>query len=223
MSHIHVRSAAEAEGLSKALETASRFALDCEAAGFHRYSDRLCLVQVTVSEDTWVVDPLAFDVTPVLRAPIEDPAKAVVMHGADFDLRLLSRDVGIRLRGLVDTQIQAQLIGEESLGLSSPARVATRREALEEVPAGGLGEAAADRGHAGVRGRRHALPRAPHGPSGRRGRGARPYAMGRGGSPGTGGGLGPDGRRGAGGGPGSPGEGSTRPSRRDTSTRSARP
>ena len=30
MSHIHVRSAAEAEGLSKALETASRFALDCE-------------------------------------------------------------------------------------------------------------------------------------------------------------------------------------------------
>lgn len=119
MSHVHVRSAAEAEGLSSALATASRFALDCEAAGFHRYSDRLCLVQVTVGTRTWVVDPLAFDVTGVLKGPIEDPDTGVVMHGSDFDLRLLSRDLGIRLHGLVDTQIQAQLIGEESLGLSS--------------------------------------------------------------------------------------------------------
>ena len=119
MSHIHVRTADEAEGLVSDLASASRFALDCEAAGFHRYSDRLCLVQVTVSGRTYVVDPLAFDVTQILRGPVEAPDKAVVMHGADFDLRLLSRDVGIRLRGLVDTQIQAALLGEESFGLSS--------------------------------------------------------------------------------------------------------
>lgn len=119
MSHVHVRSAAEAEGLSKALATAPRFALDCEAAGFHRYSDRLCLVQLTVGDETWVVDPLAFDIAPLLRGPLEAPGITVIMHGADFDLRLLSRDLGIRLRGLVDTQIQAQLIGEQALGLSS--------------------------------------------------------------------------------------------------------
>jgi len=41
------------------------------------------------------------------------------MHGADFDLRLLSRDLGIKLRGLSDTQIYAALIGEEGLGLQS--------------------------------------------------------------------------------------------------------
>jgi ribonuclease D len=119
MSHVHIRSAEEADVLSEALSGATRFALDCEAAGFHRYSDRLCLLQITVADETYVVDPLAFDPTPLLRGPLEDPSVAVVMHGADFDLRLLSRDLGLRLHGLVDTQIQAALIGETALGLSS--------------------------------------------------------------------------------------------------------
>ena len=119
MSHIHVQSHGEAEGLISDLASARRFALDCEAAGFHRYSDRLCLLQISVGERTYVVDPLAFDPTEILRGPLEREDVGVVMHGADFDLRLLSRDLGIRLHGLVDTQIQAALLGEEALGLSS--------------------------------------------------------------------------------------------------------
>ena len=119
MSHIHARSLEEAGGLRAALESAPRIALDCEAAGFHRYTDRLCLVQVSVGTATWVLDPLAFDVGELLRRPLEDLRLPVVMHGADFDLRLLRRDLGIRLRGLVDTQIQAALVGEEALGLSA--------------------------------------------------------------------------------------------------------
>jgi ribonuclease D len=41
------------------------------------------------------------------------------MHGADYDLRLLDRDLGLRIRGLFDTQAAASLLGEEALGLSS--------------------------------------------------------------------------------------------------------
>ncbi len=119
MSHIHVESLAGAEGLKNDLATADRIVLDCEAAGFHRYTDRLCLVQVTVADRTYVVDPLAFDPSEVLRDPLERPDLPVVMHGADFDLRLLSRDLGIRIHGLVDTQISAALLGEESLGLAA--------------------------------------------------------------------------------------------------------
>jgi ribonuclease D len=119
MSHIHVQSPGQAGELERDLGSARRIALDCEAAGFHRYSDRLCLLQLTVGERTYVIDPLAFDVTALLRGPVEDPDLPVIMHGADFDLRLLSRDLGIRLRGLVDTQIYASLIGEEALGLAS--------------------------------------------------------------------------------------------------------
>lgn len=119
MSHVHVQSLRDAEGLRSDLASARRVALDCEAAGFHRYSDRLCLVQLSSATDTYVIDPLAFDPSGLLRAPLERSDVRVVMHGADFDLRLLRRDLDIRLRGLFDTQIAAQLLAEEALGLSA--------------------------------------------------------------------------------------------------------
>lgn len=119
MSFVHIRSASEAGGLRRDLASASRIALDCEAAGFHRYSDRLCLLQVTTEAETYVVDALAFDPADTLRHVLQDPAIPVVMHGADYDLRLLDRDLGIRLRGLFDTQVAAALLGEQALGLQA--------------------------------------------------------------------------------------------------------
>jgi ribonuclease D len=118
VSHVHVRSAADAQGLVAELTRTKRLGLDCEAAGFHRYSDRLCLLQLSTERATYVVDPLAFDTAPLLRPPLEDPAVTIVMHGSDFDLRLLRRYLGIQLKGLFDTQIAAQLLGEETLGLA---------------------------------------------------------------------------------------------------------
>jgi len=105
---------------SVALAEAPSIALDLEAAGFHRYSDRVCLIQVTLpGSGNWVLDPLAVDVAQVLRPVLEDPDTPVLMHGADFDLRLLQRDLGISLRGLLDTQIVATLLGEPGIGLAA--------------------------------------------------------------------------------------------------------
>jgi ribonuclease D len=100
------------------LTRTTRAGLDCEAAGFHRYSDRLCLLQVSTERTAYVIDPLSFDASELLRPPLEDPAVTIVMHGSDFDLRLLRRYLNIQLRGLFDTQIAAQLLGEETLGLA---------------------------------------------------------------------------------------------------------
>lgn len=115
----YIRDADSGTTLRRALDHEDRFALDCEAAGFHRYSDRLSLIQVSADGGTYIVDPLAFDPTELLADPIGDPATRVIMHGADFDVRLLERDLGIRIRGLFDTQVAAALLGENALGLSS--------------------------------------------------------------------------------------------------------
>jgi ribonuclease D len=105
--------------LSHELREEPRIALDCEAAGFHRYTDRLCLVQLTTSRDTYLLDPLASDPSKILRPVLEDPNVEVVMHGADYDLRLLDRDLGIRVKGLFDTQTAASLLGASSIGLAA--------------------------------------------------------------------------------------------------------
>jgi ribonuclease D len=120
MSFVLIDEIDRAGDLIRALEPGTALALDCEAAGFHRYTDRLCLVQITTSAGTdYILDPLAIDVGDLLRGPLEDPAVAVLMHGADYDLRLLDRDLGIRVRGLFDTQAAAALLGEPALGLAA--------------------------------------------------------------------------------------------------------
>ena len=119
---MEIRYVDDSEGLEAVrsiLGAANRIALDCEAAGYHRYTDRLCLVQLTTEGQTYLLDPLKIDLEPALRPVLEDPAVEVMMHGADFDVRLLDRDLGISVTGLFDTQIAASLLGVEALGLSS--------------------------------------------------------------------------------------------------------
>ena len=105
--------------LADALAGETRLAVDLEAAGFHRYSDRVCLVQVSSPEATYLVDPLAVDPALALRGPLEAPDVRIIFHGGDYDLRLLDRDLDLHPVNLFDTQTAAALLGEPSLGLAS--------------------------------------------------------------------------------------------------------
>ena len=96
-----------------------RIALDTEAASFHRYVDRVYLVQVSSDDETAIVDPLAVqDLHPIGRL-LADPAIEVIFHDADYDLRILDRDYGFRAANVWDTRIAAQLAGEKSFGLGA--------------------------------------------------------------------------------------------------------
>jgi len=110
---------AGAEAARRALAGAEAVAVDCEAAGFHRYSDRLCLVQVSTPCETFVLDPLATPLDDCLRPCLEAPDTPVLMHGAVFDLMLLRRDLGVGTAGLVDTQVLASFAGEPAVGLQA--------------------------------------------------------------------------------------------------------
>jgi len=101
------------------LAAAGRVALDTEAASFHRYTDRVYLVQLSSDDDTVLVDPLvAGDLAPI-GALLADPGVEVVFHDADYDLRTLDRDYGFRATRLFDTRVTAQLLGEPGIGLAA--------------------------------------------------------------------------------------------------------
>ena len=94
-------------------------AADTEAASFHRYVDRVYLIQLSTRQDTMVIDPLAIaDLTP-LGSLLADTNVEKVFHDADYDLRILDRDYGFRARRMFDTRIAAQLVGEPSIGLAA--------------------------------------------------------------------------------------------------------
>lgn len=119
MSFTLIDDPAEVPALRQVLASEAWIALDSEAAGFHRYSDRLSLLQITTSQGTWIVDPLAFDPSEAMRGPLGNPGIEILMHGADYDMRLLDRDLDIAIHGLFDTQIAAALLGESGLGLAA--------------------------------------------------------------------------------------------------------
>jgi ribonuclease D len=94
-------------------------AVDTEAASFHRYVDRVYLVQLSTRHATAVVDPLAIPDLGPLGSLLADPRIEHVFHDADYDLRTLDRDYRFRARHLFDTRIAAQLAGEPAIGLAA--------------------------------------------------------------------------------------------------------
>ncbi|HUF51857.1 MAG TPA: HRDC domain-containing protein [Longimicrobiales bacterium] len=115
----YVRNKADVDAVAAALSEAPLFAADTEAAGYHRYHDRICLLQISTRERTFIVDTLALTSLSELAAHFADRAKEVVLHDADYDLRLLARDYDIRVGGLFDTKLAAQLLGEPAFGLGA--------------------------------------------------------------------------------------------------------
>jgi ribonuclease D len=94
-------------------------AADTEAAGYHRYFDRLSLIQLSSRDEHFLIDPLAVSDLGPLAELFEDPAIETIFHDSDYDLRILDRDAGLRVTGLFDTQTAAAFLGERSLGLGS--------------------------------------------------------------------------------------------------------
>lgn len=92
-------------------------ALDTEADSFHHYFEKVCLLQLAAFGEAFLVDPLAsLDMAPLVSRLA---SRTLLMHGADYDLRLLHRGFGFRAREVFDTMVAAQLLGEKEIGLAA--------------------------------------------------------------------------------------------------------
>lgn len=104
--------------LAATLAQEPSIALDTEATGFHRYHERICLVQLSTRERTWLVDALALDGLAPLGAIMTDARVELVIHDADYDLRLFKKNYGFKASRVFDTFIAAELLNEEQLSLA---------------------------------------------------------------------------------------------------------
>lgn len=116
---LYVDSPAGAEQLLASIGRVDRIAIDTEGASFHRFVDRIYLVQISTRDITAVVDPLSAGDLPALGAVLADRSVEVVLHDADYDLRLLHQDYGWHPTNIFDTRIAAQLLGIPAFGLGA--------------------------------------------------------------------------------------------------------
>ena len=110
---------ADVENFTSEIAKTREIALDTEGASFHRFVDRVYLLQLSTRDRHAVIDPLPLGVPPGLGALLEDPTVEVVFHDADYDLRLLQQDYGWHIRHIFDTRVAAQLLGYTAFGLAA--------------------------------------------------------------------------------------------------------
>ena len=128
-----ITDAARLASLIEQIEPADRVAVDTEADSLHSYREKLCLLQISVPAPDavvgvsdagqsvspghesartvcdYIVDPLAnIDLEPLRRA---FETKEIVLHSADYDLRMLRRGLNLAASKIFDTLIAARLLG----------------------------------------------------------------------------------------------------------------
>ena len=119
-----IASRAQLAPLIRQIESAGRVAIDSEADSLHCYREKLCLVQISVpaasnaeGRSDFIVDPLAdLDLEP-LRMALEQ--REIVLHGADYDLRMLRRGLNFVANRIFDTVIAARLLGIREFSLAA--------------------------------------------------------------------------------------------------------
>lgn len=118
---LYLDTAPELAAFATAARREVRVGVDTEAASFHRYRDRIYLLQISSPTQTALIDPVAMSAPELapIGALLADPQLEKTFHDADYDLRVLDRDYGFRAARLFDTRIAAQLIGEPAIGLAA--------------------------------------------------------------------------------------------------------
>ena len=108
---------AKLAALLPTVRSADWLALDTEADSLHAYPEKVCLIQISTIAGDELIDPLAkVNLDPLLDAL---NAHELIMHGADYDLRLLRKHHEFVPSAIFDTMLAARLLGERQFGLSS--------------------------------------------------------------------------------------------------------
>ncbi|MDR3402698.1 MAG: HRDC domain-containing protein [Chthoniobacter sp.] len=95
----------------------ARIPIDTEADSLHCYFEKLCLIQISVPGHDLLIDPLAdFSLQPLFDSLA---GKELIIHGADYDLRLLRRVGFVVTAPVFDTMIAARLCGIEEFSLAA--------------------------------------------------------------------------------------------------------
>lgn len=110
---------ADLDRLVERLLQAERVGVDTESNGFYAYFERVCLIQLAVDGDDYIVDPLAVPDLSRLGEVFASPRVEKVFHAAEFDLISLKRDYGFRFANLFDTMLAARILGWKRCGLGS--------------------------------------------------------------------------------------------------------
>ncbi len=107
------------EDLAKRLLDSPLVSVDTESDSLYSYAEKICLVQFSIPDEDFIVDPLStFSLEP-LADVFASPTVEKVFHGADYDLVSLKRGYGFHFTNIFDTMLTARILGRKNTGLAA--------------------------------------------------------------------------------------------------------
>ena len=101
------------------LQAADVIAVDTESDSFHRYREKVCLVQMTALGRDVIIDPLAIGDLSALGPVFACTRRVKIFHDAGYDLLCLQRDHDFTVANIFDTMLAARITGSRHFGLAA--------------------------------------------------------------------------------------------------------
>ncbi len=105
--------------LSARLLNSPAVAVDTESDSLYSYHEKICLVQFSLPDSDFIIDPLSIGSLDPLAEVFASPSVEKIFHGADYDIISLKRGYGFRFASIFDTMVASRILGYRSYGLSS--------------------------------------------------------------------------------------------------------
>jgi ribonuclease D len=114
-----ITSLPDLEEVAARMAASPQVAIDTEADSLYSYSEKICLVQVSLPGEDFIIDPLVIYSLEPLADVFADPQVEKIFHGADYDLVSLKRGYGFHFANIFDTMLAARILGRKNIGLAA--------------------------------------------------------------------------------------------------------
>jgi ribonuclease D len=107
------------ENMILALTKEPIVAVDTESNSLYAYQERVCLIQFSIPERDYLLDPLALTDLSALAPLFASTKIEKIFHAAEYDIIMLDHDFGFEFNNLFDTMVAARILGWKAVGLGS--------------------------------------------------------------------------------------------------------
>jgi ribonuclease D len=117
-SPIWIASPINLQSMVNHLSQQPRLAIDTESNSLHAFREQVCLIQFSIPETDYLLDPLAVKDLSPLSDLFSNPKIEKTFHAAEYDLLCLKRDFNFSVVNIFDTMQAARILGYPAVGLN---------------------------------------------------------------------------------------------------------
>ncbi len=93
--------------------------VDTESNSLFAYRERVCLIQFSIPDEDFLVDPLEIEDLSPLNQIFSNPEIIKIFHAAEYDVLTMGRDFSFDFVNIFDTMLAARIVGRKKVGYGS--------------------------------------------------------------------------------------------------------